>query len=152
MDATSKPFYVFDDGGRAASGYKGMTDDCAVRAIAIVLGRPYQEVYDGINACAKTFRGKASKSNSRTGVHREVAHRYLESAGWEWVAVMKIGSGCTMRLRAGELPNEARMVVSLSKHLAAVVDGQVRDNHDCTRDGTRCVYGYWRPRAAAKAA
>jgi hypothetical protein len=22
----------------------------------------------------------------------------------------------------------------------------VRDTHDCTRDGTRCVYGWWEPR------
>lgn len=32
---------------------------------------------------------------------------------------------------------------------AAVVDGVVRDTHDPSRDGTRCVYGYWREPAAA---
>jgi hypothetical protein len=25
----------------------------------------------------------------------------------------------------------------------AVVDGVVRDTHDSSRDGTRCVYGFW---------
>ena len=35
-----------DDGGRAAAGYKGETNDCACRAIAIATGMPYQKVYD----------------------------------------------------------------------------------------------------------
>jgi hypothetical protein len=34
-------------------------------------------------------------------------------------------------------------VVALSKHYAAVVDGVVHDLYDPSRDGTRCVYGYW---------
>jgi hypothetical protein len=24
-----------------------------------------------------------------------------------------------------------------------VIDGVLHDTHDCTRGGTRCVYGYW---------
>lgn len=36
------------------------------------------------------------------------------------------------------------LVVRLSKHLCAVVDGVVRDTFDPTRGGDRCVYGYWR--------
>jgi hypothetical protein len=37
-----------------------------------------------------------------------------------------------------------RLVVRLSKHVAAVVDGVLHDTYDCSRGGTRCVYGYWR--------
>jgi len=36
-----------------------------------------------------------------------------------------------------------RLILSLSKHLAAMVDGVVHDTHDPSRGGTRCVYGYW---------
>jgi hypothetical protein len=25
-----------------------------------------------------------------------------------------------------------------------VIDGVIHDTHDCSRGGTRCVYGYWR--------
>lgn len=42
-----------------------------------------------------------------------------------------------------ELP-PGRLVVSVSKHLTAVVDGVIHDRYDPSRDGTRCVYGYWR--------
>ena len=56
---------------------------------------------------------------------------------------MAIGQGCTVHLRADELP-AGRLVVRLSRHVCAVVDGTVHDNHDPRRNGTRCVYGYWR--------
>jgi hypothetical protein len=46
------------------------------------------------------------------------------------------GSGATM-------PLTARPVVRCSKHTVGVIDGVVHDTHDQSRDGTRCVYGYW---------
>jgi hypothetical protein len=64
--------------------------------------------------------------------------------GWVWTPTMQIGSGCTVHLRADELP-PGRLVVSVSKHLTAVIDGVIHDTHDCSRRGTRCVYGYWQP-------
>ena len=36
-----------------------------------------------------------------------------------------------------------RLIVSVSKHLTAVIDGNVHDIYDCTRNGKRCVYGYF---------
>jgi hypothetical protein len=56
---------------------------------------------------------------------------------------MAIGSGCTVHLRDGELP-QGRLIVAVSKHIVTVIDGVIRDTHDPSRDGTRCVYGYWR--------
>jgi len=55
---------------------------------------------------------------------------------------MFVGQGCKVHLRAGELP-KGRLIVAVSKHLVAVVDGVVHDNHDPSRNGKRCVYGYW---------
>ena len=72
----------------------------------------------------------------------DVYKRYLAETGWEWVPTMEFGVGCQVHLRADELP-EGRLIVRLSKHLAAVIDGVLHDTHDCSRDGTRCVYGYW---------
>jgi hypothetical protein len=40
--------FVYNDGGRAAAGYKGNAGDCACRAIAIATGKPYQEVYNAL--------------------------------------------------------------------------------------------------------
>jgi len=46
-------------------------------------------------------------------------------------------------LRAGELPMHGRLVVSLSRHMCAVVHGVIHDTHRPCRLGTRCVYGYF---------
>jgi hypothetical protein len=56
---------------------------------------------------------------------------------------MKIGSGCRVHLRERELPS-GRLIVSVSRHMVAVIDGVIHDTHDPSRGGTRCVYGYWR--------
>jgi hypothetical protein len=152
--------FVYNDGGRAAAGFKGNTGDCVTRAIAIATGKPYQEVYDALNELAKLERrGKRKKgiSNARTGVYKNTRKRYLESLGWRWVSCMAIGSGCQVHLVASELP-PGRLVVGLSRHSAAVIDGVLHDTYDHSgkrveigsRDGVpyrkewfRCVYGYF---------
>ena len=53
-----------------------------------------------------------------------------------------IGSGCRVHLRAEELP-PGRLIVSVSRHLVAVIDGVIHDTLDCSRNGSRCVYGYY---------
>ena len=137
--------FQFDDGGRKAAGYKGKTGDCVVRSIAIATERPYQEIYDKVNALAtreRTGKRKRGKSNARTGVYKGTTHKLLESLGWRWTPTMEIGSGCKVHLRADELP-AGRLLVSVSGHMTAVMDGVIHDTHDPSRRGTRCVYGYW---------
>ena len=137
---------IIDDGGRAAAGYKGMTGDCVCRAIAIAAEKPYQEIYDAINAVtaqterrSKRHRGK---SNARTGVYKSTERSLLRHMGWTWTPTMGIGTGCQVHLRDGELP-VGRLIVALSKHLVAVIDGVIHDLDDPSRGGIRCVYGYW---------
>lgn len=55
---------------------------------------------------------------------------------------MFIGVGCRVHLQADELPS-GRLIVSLSKHVTAIINGVVHDTHDPSRGGNRCVYGYW---------
>ncbi len=141
----TKMEHVYNDGGRREAGYKGSTGDCVVRSIAIASGKPYQEVYDALNELAKlerTGKRKRGKSSARNGVYKATIQKYMKSIGWLWTPTMHIGSGCTVHLASGELP-DGRLVVSLSKHLTAVIDGIIYDTHDPSRDGTRCVYGYW---------
>ena len=137
--------FIFDDGGRAAAGFSGSVGDCVTRAIAIATGKPYREVYDALNALAAKERigkRKKRKSNSRDGVFRCTYSSYLESLGWRWTPTMSVGSGCRVHLRTSELP-AGTLVVRVSRHLTAVIDGQLHDTHNCSRSGTRCVYGYF---------
>ena len=137
--------FVFHDGGRAAAGYKGMSGDCVTRSIAIATGKTYQDVYDALNQRAqaeRTGKRKKKRSNSRTGVFRRTYQHYLESLGWRWTSTMSIGSGCQVHLRASELPTGS-LIVKVSRHLTAVIDGVLYDTHNCSRGGMRCVYGYF---------
>ena len=136
--------FVENDGGRSAAGYRGIAGDCVARAIAIATGIVYGEVYDALNALAENERPRRGRraSNARTGVHRRTYERFLRARGWRWTPTMGIGTGCRVHLRADELPG-GRLIVAVSRHLVAVIDGVVHDTHDPCRDGTRCVYGYW---------
>ena len=136
--------WVYDDGGRAAAGYKGTAGDCVCRAIAIAVERPYQEVYDLINTFAKAERKSScqSKSSARNGVRKTTVRKLLAHYGWKWHPIMTIGSGCTVHLRDGELPM-GRIIAAVTSHDVAVIDGVIHDTYDCSREGTRCVYGYF---------
>lgn len=135
--------WTFDDGGRANAGYKGQTGDCVVRAIAIATRKPYQEVYSELNVLSVARKDPRGASAARTGVKKTTIRAYLASLGWTWVPTMAIGSGCKVHLRDGELP-VGRLIVSVSGHIVAVIDGVIHDTFDPSRGGTRCVYGYWK--------
>ena len=144
--------YQFNDGGRAAAGFKGQAGDCVCRAIAIAAGLPYADVYNVLAEGNKKQRitrrsGKHKSAGKRTandGIHtsRKWFRDYMKSLGFQWVSSMGIGSGCRVHLRADELPG-GRIIVKLSRHYAAVIDGVMQDTHEGSRGGTRCVYGYW---------
>ena len=137
--------HVYNDGGRSAAGFKGEAGDCFCRAAAIVQGRPYAEVYREINLLAKQDKPRTNgRSSARDGVYKEFGRKYMQARGWLWTPTMQIGKGCTVHMRADELP-PGPILVSLSKHYAAVLDGVCHDTYDPSREGTRCVYGYWRP-------
>ena len=140
--------FAHDDGGRAAAGYKGTTGDCAVRAIAIATGKPYNGVYNLINTLASQERRRTkTPSDARTGIWRQTMDAYMRSIGWRWMPTMAIGSGCTVHLKAEELP-AGRLIASVSKHYVAVIDGVIHDiDPNVARGGTRCVYGYYQEAA-----
>lgn len=136
--------FNYNDGGRSKY-FKGTTGDCVTRAIAIGTGMDYKEVYNIINDYAKKERkGKRKKgiSNARTGVYKDTFKKVLKDLGWTWVSTMQIGSGCKTHLREEELPS-GTIIVNLSHHLTCVIDGVINDTYDCSRGGSRCVYGYW---------
>lgn len=137
--------FVHSDGGRSAAGHIGRASDCACRAVAIATGKPYDEVYADINVLAESERHgrrKRGRSSARNGVYAGLVRRLMSKYGWTWYPTMRIGSGTMVHLRPGELP-AGRLVVNVSKHYTAVIDGVIHDNHDPSREGTRCVYGYW---------
>lgn len=137
--------WVYNDGGREAAGFKGATRDCACRAIAIGTGIDYRSTYDLLIQASKLERPSKTRrgsSHPRTGVHTVTMRKVLADLGWDWTPTMAIGSGCRVHVDADELPSGV-LILNLSRHFSTVIDGVIHDTHDPSRDGTRCVYGYW---------
>ncbi len=144
---------VINDGGRQAAGFYGHgAGDCVARAIAIVAELYYADVQRDLAVInAKTPKSKrrraanCGKFTADHGIYTDAAvfKRYMASLGFVWVPTMGIGTGCKVHLRSGELPM-GRLIARVSKHYTAVIDGVIHDNHDPSRGGTRCVYGFWR--------
>jgi hypothetical protein len=139
--------WICDDGGRAAAGFKGKAGDCVCRAVAIATAKPYRHIYEelteiGWNTWRTYWRDADGLYVPGTEARRR-EREYIERLGWAWTSTMRIGQGCKVHLRADERP-AGRLIVSVSHHLVAVIDGVIHDTHDCSRGGTRCVYGYFR--------
>ena len=128
--------FVYNDGGRSKYFKASDVGDCVVRAFAIASGRDYKEVYDLAKSVCK--KGESP----RNGLKKAQCNKLGAMLGGKWVTCMTIGSGCKVHLNADELP-KGRIVCSCSKHLVAMIDGVVNDTYDSTREGNRCVYGYW---------
>ena len=151
--------FIYDDGGRAKAGYKGKTGDCVTRAIAIATEQDYKTVYQTLTDLAnqhklnkndfvakrmrKAKSGSLYSSSVRYGCDKVIYKPYLLSIGWSWKPTMLVGQGCKVHLHKDELPSKGKFILSLSRHLAAYIDGVLHDTYDCARNGTRCVYGYF---------
>uniref|UniRef100_UPI00404806AC hypothetical protein n=1 Tax=Polynucleobacter sp. TaxID=2029855 RepID=UPI00404806AC len=144
--------FEFNDGGRQDAGFVGAAGDCVVRSIAIAANLPYKQVYEDLKfanaAYADSKNDRLAKrltvkgSSPRNGNHRKVFHKYILNLGFKWVPTMAVGKGCQVHLRSNELPDGV-LIVKVSKHLSAVVNGVIQDTHNPSRAGQRCVYGYY---------
>ena len=138
--------FQYNSGGREKYFTKERVGDCVCRAIAIANDMDYLEVYNMINEYSKKehiTKRKTKKSSARNGVFKDTEKKILEKLGWKWVACMQIGKGCQVHLRANEIPMNKTIIVQVSKHLTCVKNGVINDTYNCSRNGTRCVYGYW---------
>lgn len=112
-------------------------NDCVIRAIAAAESRPYDTIK------AELIDAGASPYCAKIGIWPRVIKPYLRGLGYVWTPTMGIGTGCRIHLRPDELPAGV-IIASVSRHLVACRDGvPISDAFDPTRNGTRCVYGYW---------
>lgn len=125
----------YDDGGRSKYFTASRVGDCVTRAIAIATQRDYKEVYNTI--------AKIVGYTPRNGVYKNDTKKVMKHFGGRWVSCMTVGVGCTTHLKENEIPMKGRIICKCSKHVVAVIDGVIHDTYDASRNGERCVYGYW---------
>lgn len=126
--------FNYNDGGRSKYFKADKVGDCVTRAIAIANNMDYKEIYQMV----KVANGKTP----RNGVSKTATRIVMKQLGWTWIPTMTIGSGCQVHLKEDELP-KGTIIVQLSHHVSCIIDGVINDTYDCSRDGTRCVYGYF---------
>jgi len=112
----------------------------AKASLSIRRRRPSRGGLSGQSSRATAETDALPRNHPRTGLRKNTVKEYLRDIGWRWTPTMHIGSGCKVHLRAGELP-PGRLIVALSKHLCAVIDGVIHDTHDCSRGGRRSFTG-----------
>lgn len=123
--------FIIDDGGRAASGRHGDSGDCVVRAIALAGRMDYDFVYkalaDASAAITNPLRNsKPGRRTARDGNAPSIVGPVLQSWGWTDHSVPR---GAHVGV-LGELPDVSAMVVGVSGHWLAIVEGVVRDTWD----------------------
>lgn len=124
--------YHFNDGGRAAAGYKGKTGDCGARAMAIALGLDYKTVYKELaKANANIGRAASVRHGVPTVIFADVLKRY----GWVW---KKAPTFIGRKARCADL--HGTVIARQSGHYVAVIDGVPNDIFDSSN---KMVYGYW---------
>lgn len=163
--------FVMNDGGRALTSRMGTTGDCVVRAIAIALAQPYDEVFRELASQHKWLeatrladdgwsqlvfepymsqQGHKAKKGSRPH-GREINPEEFPN-GLSWLVydpyLRKHGyhwkaapKVIGRRAVAADLPM-GRLIANQEHHLVAVVNGVVHDTWDSRNDP---VYGYYAP-------
>ena len=127
--------YVHDDGGRTGAGFEGDTGDCAVRALAILTGTPFVDVYERMAACMRLAgygaSGNAYRQRPRRGLKPAISARDLQH-------LVKTSYGLRrVKLDRGPKPTYSEAwalhgdcLVGTARHVAAIVDGNLRDTFD----------------------
>lgn len=147
--------FQYDDGGRSKYFKASGVNDCVTRAIANATGKDYKVVYDELNKLAKLERKGSKKkfiSSARNGVAKQTSRKYLESIGWSFKPLMLIGQGCKVHLSDEDIKanglDSGTYILKLSRHLTVIRDGVIYDTYDPSREGERCIYGYYYKRAS----
>lgn len=135
-----KTEFQYNDGGRSKY-FKGRGGDCVTRAIAIVTGIDYKDIYNRLadgnsNQRAGKYESK-SKAGKRTALKgistkRKWFKDLMHELGFKWVATMTIGSGCTTHLCSNELPS-GKLILALSGHYTTMINGVINDTFNPSR-------------------
>lgn len=99
--------------------------DCVVRAISIAETKKWIDVYDDLYKIGRELFVLPNDKHSY--------EKYLIDNGWIKQRMPKYPSGKRYRLKELADENiEGIMIVSLNKHLATIVDGNLYDTWDCS--------------------
>lgn len=156
--------FVQNDGGRAECRDRGLLrdfelttnpGDCMARAFSIAMHRPYDDVYRELAMVNLLSNPKKAHGKHRACFGRRTVDygvftdtpgfsRWLAACGWERVSTWSVSSGPKMYLANWSVPRRGSFVLSLRRHVVAVVNGTLHDTYDFRGTTAEPVFGYWR--------
>ena len=127
--------YRYDDGGRAAAGFKGHTGDCVVRAIAILTGIPYLDVYRRMAAAMKqagySASGDGYRQRPREALKPRLPVRKIQNFVKTSYGLRRVNLGLGSRPTYTETWRlHGDCLAGTAKHISAIVDHTLRDTFD----------------------
>lgn len=132
--------FIWNDGGRSACGFVGLTGDCVARAIAIGTGAVYRDVYATL--------GDAALKSPRKGVPVSIAGEYLEKLGWQGHTGLDLPFAYSP-LPKGIVIAHVGYANKTKSHMCTVVDGIVHDTWNASEDDEYQLFAYWTPPVGA---
>lgn len=130
--------YVFNDAGRSTSKRPRQKNDCTVRAFALTRGIAYDEAYDILKAAGRKC---ATSFNFGAWIKDQPFARKISFPAVKGNPRMNPPEFCRNFAKG-------RYIVRTAKHVFAVIDGFVHDDH-VTYDA-RCIYAAWEINAAER--
>lgn len=99
-----------------------LVGDCVKRAITIATGIDYREVSLELNRYKKETGSKRfnDQNNWKKFVNKKL--KLTKVTGWTWT---KLGEFCKQNPKG-------KFIISIRKHLVAVVDGKINDTWNCS--------------------
>jgi|TARA_R110000824_G_scaffold220949_1_gene408063 uncharacterized protein YdbL (DUF1318 family) len=125
--------YTYDDGGRSLAGYKGITGDCAARAMVIALDIDYRAAYKEIALANKAM---GFSKSARNGVHKNIFQNILKKHGWSWHSAPKFTGRKAYHY---DMP-PGKVIARMARHYCTVINKEIHDSWDSS---DKMIYGYW---------
>lgn len=95
--------------------------DCAVKAVAVVIGRPYKVAHAALKACGR---------RNRCGTPRTVTIRAIESLGYKVTLLPDnhaMRKAKTLRTLESKVPSRGMFLVVVNKHIIGIRSGMIQD-------------------------
>lgn len=128
--------FIKDFGGREnyfpTKLKKDLAGDCIMRAIAIATGIDYKVVWVGMFELGSEI-GRMPNSWVTMDL-------YLDSLGWKKCKPFRKSNGRKYKLKDVPISPDQTYLIRTSKHLTAVVNGELRDVWNC---GAWCANSYY---------
>lgn len=109
--------FTHHDGGRAERGYRGETDDCVVKSIALGLGKPYEVVHREL-----ARRGRRNGRGTPGIIWRNYLSHFPEVVEMQDIPELRINFW-----RFFHKHQSGTYLIVVTKHLTVIRDGVVLD-------------------------